>query len=387
MIILTPFQISALITACVSLFLGLFVFFGNKKSKLNFAWLLTSASISAWSLGLFGVVFFTDKATAWFWQYILDIGGICSPLLYFNFLLYFTKRDKKILGLQLTSLIAGIFLIALNFTDLFKTGISPKFGINYWIDPGKLYFLFPLYFILLGAISIFIIAKEYRFNPDINYRRQLIYVLIAQIFGFGGGLTDFFPQLFNVYPFGNYFIILYTIFISYTAMKHHLFDIKVIAAELLTFGIWIVLLIKLLFSNSIQDLLVNGGLFLAMAIFGVLLIRSVIKEVEQREKVTKALELEKQAKQEIARALEMQKKALDAEKKANDTLEVFMAGLEHDIRGYLTPIITTSSALIDGSGAYSKFVKGGVRLNENGINLVKMFERKATGAKDQADEN
>ncbi|TSC54059.1 MAG: multi-sensor signal transduction histidine kinase, partial [Parcubacteria group bacterium LiPW_30] len=79
-------------------------------------------------------------------------------------------------------------------------------------------------------------------------------------------------------------------------------------------------------------------------------------------------------------------RALDGEKKANDSLELFMTGLQHDIRGYLTPIISAASSLIDGSGAYSKFAKGGVLLNEDGINMVKIFEKNAIGAKNQADD-
>jgi len=309
MITLTLFQVSTLITAFVSLFLGLFVFFSGEKTKLNLSWLLTSIFISLWSIGLFGVVFSTNMGTAWFWQYVLDIGGICVPIMYFNFLLHLTKKDKKFFLLQTFSLLAGTALIILNFTNLFKTGISPKFGINFWVDPGKLYFLFPFYFTFFVSIAILLVIKEYRAATDKDLKRQLMYVLMAQIFGFGGGATDFLPQLFNVYPFGNYFVILYVIFISYAALKHHLFDMRVIATELLTFLLWAFLLIKALLSGSYNDFLLNGFIFIAVVIVGALLIRSVIREVKQKEKmekmakdIEKAYEAEKLAKEKVEAA-------------------------------------------------------------------------------------
>jgi len=296
-------------TAAVSLFLGVFVYFNGEKTRLNFSWLLNSIAISLWSVGLFGVVSSNTKPAAWFWQHILDIGGICVPILFFNFVLYLVKKEKKIMFLQIFSFVTGTVLITLSFTDFFKTGVSPKFGINHWIDPGKLYFIFPLFFIFFVLASAFILIKEYRGTDDRNFKRQLLYMLIAQLFGFGGGLTDFFPQLFNVYPFGNYFIILYVIFISYAALKHHLFDIKVIATELLTFSIWVFLAVKVLLSRDLSDFLLNGVVLLAIIGAGTLLIRSVLREVEQRErmeKLSKDLEqaygAEKSARQRVERA-------------------------------------------------------------------------------------
>jgi len=348
MISLTLFQVSTLMTAAVSLFLGLFVYFNGEKTKLNFSWLLNSLAISAWSVGLFGVVFFTDKSTAWFWQYILDIGGICVPIFFFNFVLYLVKKEKSIIGLQVFSVIVGTGLLILSFTNFFKTGISPKFGINFWIDPGKLYFLFPLFFIVFVFISAFILIKEYRLATDRNFKRQLLYVLVAQIFGFGGGMTDFFPQLFNVYPFGNYFIILYVIFISYAALKHHLFDIRVIATELLIFSIWAFLAVKTLLSQTFNEILLNGIILTAVIVAGFMLIRSVINEIEQKEKIEK-----------MAKDLE---RAYDVEKKANAELEKldkykndFLRQTQHDLRSPLSVLMGYTDLLIGES--YGKMPK------------------------------
>jgi signal transduction histidine kinase len=335
-------------TAAISLFLGLFVYLSGEKTKLNFSWLLTSITISAWALGLFGVVFSTGQSNAWFWQHILDIGGICTPILFFNFILYLTKKEKSIIPLQVFSFIAGTALLALSFTDLFKIGVSPKFGINFWIDPGKLYFLFPLFFIFFVLVACFLLVREYRIATDKDFKRQLLYVLFAQIFGFGGAATDFFPQLFNIYPFGNYLVILYVIFISYAALKHHLFDTKVIATELLIFSIWAFLGIKTLLSTSTNEFILNGVILIAVVVAGIMLIRSVLREVRQRK------EIEKLAK-EIERAYDVEKKANVELEKLDKYKNDFMRQTQHDLRSPLAVLMGYSDLLM--SGAYGKLPK------------------------------
>ncbi len=325
MITLTLFEISTLITALVSLFFGLFVYFTGEKTKLKLSWLLNSIVISAWSIGLFGVVFSKISLTAWLWQYVLDICGICVPLLYLNFLLYLIKKQKQFIFLQFFSLASATSLIILNFTPLFKTGISPKLGVNFWIDPGILYIFFPLYFVFLVSIAMFVVVKEYYISPDKDRKMQMVYVLIAQVLGFGGAMTDFFPQLFNVYPFGNYFIILYVIFISYAAMKHHLFDMRIIAAELLTFVIWVFLLIRFLFSATYSDYWVNGIVLAVVIAAGILLIRSVINEVRQKEQIEK---IEK----EIEQAYAVEKKANEELKNLDKVKNQFLMQVQHDLR-------------------------------------------------------
>ncbi len=337
------FQISTLITAFVGFFFGVLVYSREKKSKTNLFWLLTSIAISAWSIGLFGVVFSEKKESAWFWQYVLDIGGIATPILYFNFVLFLIK--KKAYKTRAFSFLIGVILVILNFTDLFKKGVSSKFGLNYWIDPGPLYFLFPAFFIFFVISTTFYIIKKHKRTSEKIVKKQLEYLLFAQLFGFGGGFTNFFPQLFNVYPFGNYLVILYVVFISYAAAKHHLFNIRVIVTELLTFALIVFLLVKTAFSETYQELIINGGILVGVLIVGGLLVRSVLREVKQREKV-----------EQMAKALQ---EAYEVEKKAHKELEglseaknQFIMATQHHLRTPLTSMIGYIDLIL--SGTYGK---------------------------------
>jgi len=187
------------------------------------------------------------------------------------------KRYNKV---KIFVWITGFTLFLISFSDLFKKGMEFKEGLNYWVSPGNLYLLFPLFFVALVAFSFYLLFKTNKETSDPVLKHQIKYLAFAQFVGFGGGITNFFPQLFNVYPFGNYLVVLYIFFISYAVLKHQLFNVKVVATELLTFAIWIFVLVRLLLADNIQERLINGGLLLFLIISGILLVRSVLKEEE-----------------------------------------------------------------------------------------------------------
>lgn len=277
------FQVSCLITTIISFFGGFAVFFNNRKEKINIFWFLSSISISIWSIGLFGVVYSNNYLSALFWQHILDIGGIFIPVFYFVFILYFLNNEVEYKLFKKISYLISFVLFVLSFTKLFKVGMLYVNAFNYWINPGLLYFIFPLYFIFYLLFSFYLLFKTYKKTSDYNLKNQIKYIFIAQIIGFGGGITNFFPQLFNIYPFGNYLVAIYIVFISYAVLKHGLFNVKVIAAELLTFAIWTAILFKFFIEDAPQGKIITGGLFIFTIIAGILLIRSVIREVHQKE--------------------------------------------------------------------------------------------------------
>ena len=328
--VLTAFQISTLITAFVSLFFGVSVYSKERTSKINLFWFLVSLATGVWSIGLFGVVFFSNKSYAWISQYVLDIGGIWIPIFFFNFILY--VLGKKLMKTRLFSFIIGLALSALSFTALFKLDISPKFNLNYWIDPGKLYFLFPLVFLFFVGLSMGFVLREYHKTTDKIFKRQLLYILLTQIVGFGGGLTNFFPQLFNIYPFGNYLVVFYVVFMSYAALKYRLFNIKVIATELLTLAVWIFLLLKFALSQTMQEFIINGSLLVVIVFLGSLLVKSVIREVEQR----KQMEI---LNEKVQRAYMLEKKARTEIEKITEAKTQFIMATQHHLRTPLTSMI------------------------------------------------
>jgi two-component system, NtrC family, sensor kinase len=229
---MTFFAISCFLTSIFSLLSGVFVFFKGRKTLINKVWFGMSLSVFLWSFSLFKVITSQNLKYAFFWQSILDISAIFIPVIFFHFSLSFLDflQIKKYRRQLFIAYFFALLLSLISPFPLFKRGLTPIFEFNFWVIPGPLYFLFPLFFLTLAIYSAFLLLKNY---PNIKgiKRYQLNYILLAALLGFGGGLTNFLPQLIRVYPFGNFFVLLYLVFVIFAITKYHLFEIRVLLTE------------------------------------------------------------------------------------------------------------------------------------------------------------
>ena len=73
----------------------------------------------------------------------------------------------------------------------------------------------------------------------------------------------------------------------YAIAKHHLFNIRVITAEFLTFSIWAFLFLLIIFSETTEQRIINSVLFLATVVLGTFLVRGTLREATQKEELAK----------------------------------------------------------------------------------------------------
>lgn len=226
------FSISSLFTAVASFFFGLFVLAKNYRSELNKNWFYVCLYTGFWSLGLWGVVSMHDSVHAMRFQYVLDMSAILIPVFYFRFTLFLLDIEREKRKLLALAYCLSFGLIIMSFTPLFKTGLTtPGHGLNYWIVPGRLYFIFPVYYSVLVLYSLFLLVSNLPKQQG-NVRNQIRYILAAGLIGFGAGATNFFPQIMGVYPFGNYFIVLYIFIVVYAIIRYRLLGIRLILSKI-----------------------------------------------------------------------------------------------------------------------------------------------------------
>lgn len=357
---MNPFYISSIILSLTSFILGLTVYLKDRNNNLSKQWFVFSTFLAGWAMALFLVVSSGTATIAFRWQYLLDIFALWIPVGYFSFTttLLSLKKTKLFYIISSIAMLLSIF----SFTSLFKVGMVQKFGF-FWIDPGSFYFLFPLFFIIVVIYSIFLLIHTYfKQTKDSVLRSQIRYQIIAGAIGFSGGVTNFLPQLFNVFPFGNYFVIIYVFFISYSILKYKLFNIKIVLVELAILLLNMFLLFNVFTSHATVDFVINISIFIGILIFSIFLMRGIYKDIRDRERIA-VLAQEMEVANDRLRMMEGQKTE-------------FVSIASHQLRTPLTVIKGYASMILEGTfGDISAEVRDAVdKLYKSSERIVALVE-------------
>ena len=122
---------------------------------------------------------------------------------------------------------------------------------------------------------------------------------------------------------------------------------KIIAAEILTFIVWVVLLVQFILADTLQSKIYWVKSVGFVGVFGILLVRSVIKEVRAREEI-----------EELATKLEFANLRL---KQLDEAKSDFLSIASHQLRTPLTAIKGYASMILEGSyGKISETTKSAV---------------------------
>ena len=100
-------------------------------------------------------------------------------------------------------------------------------------------------------------------------------------------------------PFGAVFTFPFVALTSYAIFRHHLLNVKVITTEIFAFILAVSTLFEVVLSKDTTTLIFRSGIFLLVLGFCILLIKSVLREVEQREELQKLTEQLQKANTEL----------------------------------------------------------------------------------------
>lgn len=347
------FSFSSILVFLSGLFFAFYLYLSNPNQKANKSWLLASIPIALWGLGLYGVTSAKTSETALAWQYLLDISAIFLPAFYLYFVATLTNYKKRFV-IELGFVIASILAI-FSFTPYFKIGMKTVYGF-FWINPGEYYVIFPIYFFIYACFAIYLFIKAYRNTGDLILKSQIRNALFAALIGYIGGFTNFLPQLFNIYPFGNYFVVLYVFIMGYGVLKYKLLSIKTFSVQLFAGASVILFLFNLLSAVSFEDWLVKFIIFIFVCFFCIMFVNSVEKEILLREK----LEISNEGQKNLIHIMNHQIKGYltidknvfaelltdDFGKVPEEAKDIIKKGLESSNKGvrYVTDILKGASA-------------------------------------------
>jgi signal transduction histidine kinase len=244
------FLSSCYFTAFLSLVMGVFIFFKNRRAKINWLWSGVSLMTAVWSFSLAKIITADSAQTAIIWNWVLYWAAVFIPVLFFHFVVVLIGEEKKYSFSYDLLYLFTLILLFLIPTKYFVAGASPKAGFAFWLDPGPFLYFYVLSFAICVSWSFWLLYKTIKKTSGIK-KYQLTYVFYCGLFGFGGALTDFFPQFFNIYPFGHFLVLFYVVFIAYAITRYRLLDIRTIIrrSSVFTFLVAIVAILFAVFSN------------------------------------------------------------------------------------------------------------------------------------------
>ncbi len=225
-----------LFTAIVSLLLGIFVFVKGSNKSANLTLAMFSLSLALWCFAQVMGGAAESKELVLLWTREGIAGAIFIPVFFLHFILALVEREKQEKAIIYIVYLAGFIFLALDFTPFFVMDVAPTGGFKYYPQPGIVYPAFAVFIAFCFVGGFYYLIDSFR-NVSGQKKNQLLYVIVAAIIGFLGGMTAFFPIWGINFPVLSYYgLPLCLLIMAYAIVKHKLLDVSIIIREGLVYS-------------------------------------------------------------------------------------------------------------------------------------------------------
>ena len=337
MLVLTAFNFDLIVVGSViagMCVLGLTAFMSDMKSATTRAFMLFTLAGALWSGMNYAFYHTPDASIAFSIIRGVIFVAIWFVLFLFQFLYAFPQRAVayprwyRLLVVPFSAVVAVLTLTPFVFERVVAIGTDGTIdGIQN--GPGIFVFVAWVTFLIFGGLLMFI-RKMQRTPKEAQapYRPVLwgIFLTFILIITFNLILPAFFNAA-EFIPLGALFIFPTVVGAAYAIRTHHLFNVKVFTTAMLIFFLSATTLFETMAATASWEILLQGSVFLLTLVIGVMLISSVIREVEQREKI-----------EALAKELEQ----------TNEQQTVLMHFVTHEVKGFLAKDEGAFASLLDG---------------------------------------
>jgi signal transduction histidine kinase len=332
--LINAFAASGLLIAITCAVMAM-VMLAMARNPLNLTWGIFCLAVLFWGVGAYFIGISPSGFEAVLWWRIAYIGVIFIPVLFLHFVLAFLNiRSPVPIGFLYVGTIG--FLLADLFSHAFISGTQLMFGELYYMVPSPLYNTFLAWFTIAVLYSHALIWNQIQATSG-GRRQQIIFFFLGSFIGFLGGGFSFLPVYnISIYPYPNIAVALFPIIMGYAIIRHRLFDIRVVLAESLTIILWIILGFRFIISIGEHDALINGITLAIVLGLGTYLIRSIMRDVSQREQL-----------QKLTGDLQTANEKLTELDKLKSQ---FLSFASHQLRTPLTTIKWHAQLLLEGTG-------------------------------------
>jgi len=279
--------LSLLLTVLANLALIVVVYFYGKKNINQIFFVLLVLSLTFWGVNNFFSVQVTNSNVIFLIRGVMFFATPQTLLLYLfvstfpNNSLHFNKWLRILVY-------AAPFMMMLNFTPFIFSHVEIVTNEVKAI-PGILMPFLGMYIFLFAILSFYTIVKKYRHANGLE-KIQWRIISIGLFLTFAlmlslNYLLVIFASNTNFIKFGHLYHLPIIIGFSYALIKHKMMDIKLIVSQALSILLSLFLLFEVLTSENIIQLVMNFFIFIFVLIISIWLVKNVIREIKQREKL------------------------------------------------------------------------------------------------------
>ena len=339
----------------VALMVGLFVFLSAKHLLLNKLLLVISVCFSLWCFSnlILWTTIYSDVLLFFWTLYDVLFSFISIFSLYFIYVFLYDKDASLRLKVCFLALLAPTIILAP--TSIHLSGIDIT-NCDAFMFQGAWYRFYYIALSIVAMVWIFILLIRRYQDADEIFRKQIV-LMGAGIELF---LLLFFTVLFlatqlatiglvddsRIELYGLFGMIIFMAFIGALIVRFKAFNVGMLAAQALVIALVILIGSMFTFADNLYNMVLIAITLALTGAIGIVLIRSVKKEIQLREMV------------------ERQKRELE---EANAAQENLLHFISHEVKGYLTKSEAGFAAIVEGDfGAISADLKkmSGMALTE-----------------------
>jgi signal transduction histidine kinase len=332
----TVLKIGLYITTVVNVVLSLVIFSRGISNITNLLFGFFTGSAAIWTASIIGFYYFPQASIFVSWVVYTHVFALGTSFAFMLFTFFFPQdlsRGKKTI-LSISAIVFFALIAVLFLSDLI---VGKVIGIEY--ELGVLYPLYSVSLIAFFFTGYYALVRQYKLAVNDLQKIQTSYVATSGIVAPTLAIIpDLILPYFGVFEYtwmGPPFTLIMVVALFIAMVRFQLFNIKVIATEIFATLIIIILLAQLFIATNATSVLITTLVLCMVAVSAFLLIRSVYREVDQREVIQglyKELEIKNQ-------------KLVELDKLKSQFLSI----ATHELRTPLTIVRNFISLMLDGT--------------------------------------